>query len=168
LSSTNYCPYCGAEIKPGDRFCNNCGSDLSPAEEDSGVKIVGEAPQRGSSYGYDSQPAAYDEDPFQSSSDYGSYDYGSQPPPPSQKYSDSKDNAVIALILAGAGCFFQCFILPIIGLVFAYKAKNANEEKSMVTLALVLNWIFVGLYILGTIGILVWVIVFTSLGYWSY
>lgn len=31
--NTSGCPYCGAENKPGDRFCGICGKEMHPEQK---------------------------------------------------------------------------------------------------------------------------------------
>ena len=152
MSSNNsvFCPYCGSPQEKGQKFCSSCGASLDTSKsssEDTGVKIIRET----SLHEVTSQSPVIQQD----------YTYGSAP---SQSYVGTtveapKDNATIALILGVIGFVFSCFLFPIIGLSFVRKAEENNEDQQLITIAKILNWIQLGLQIVGLLfglGYLIW------------
>jgi hypothetical protein len=63
-----------------------------------------------------------------------------------------------ALILGLIPLVFNCFILPIIGLIFVRKAEELNEDPQMIRIARIVNWIFLVISILATAGIIAYYI----------
>ncbi len=127
--------------------------DTSKSSEDTGVKIIRETPL----------PEATSQSPV-AQQDYA---YGSAP---SQSYVGTtvetpKDNATIAIILGAIGFVFSCFLLPIVGLTFVRKAEENNEDQQLITIAKILNWIQLGIQIVGLLfglGYLIWFLIIGS------
>jgi len=151
-----YCPYCGALQKKGQQFCSSCGASLefsdSPPQEEKKVQIIKETPVVESTSVTTPQPQP---------SPYGAYPSAV----PSTPAVPARDNAIIALILGIVGFFVNCFIFPIIGLIFVKKAEENNEDRGITVAAKVLNWILMGLTILSIIGLIIYLILFFTIGF---
>ena len=139
MSNDKYCPYCGAPQEAGTKFCGSCGASLGGdlvGSSDAGVKIVSETPV---------QPGVQQ------------HTYGTTPT--YQTYPQRpKNNATTALILGLIPLVFNCFILPIIGLTLVRKAEELNEDPQMIRIAKIVNWVFLVISILSTVGIIIWYI----------
>jgi len=158
-----YCPFCGAKQEKGAKFCPSCGAALeslnSEAPEEVKVKVIKETPLAESSVAIQTtapQPTAYS--PAATNAYYSTT--------PSKPQAAGKDNAMIALILGLATLVVNCFILPIIGLVFVKKAEENNEDHQLIVAARVVNWIFLALYLLGLIGLIIYFVLYFAMGFY--
>lgn len=136
-SNIKYCPYCGAPQEEGTKFCGSCGASI-------GEDLVGSTdtvtPSKLDPY---SQPTPQTQ-VYVTTPTY-------QPPP-----QRSRNNATTALILGLIPLVCNCFIFPIIGLTFVRKAEELNEDPQMIRVARIVNWIFLVISIILTIGLAVY------------
>lgn len=142
-SNDKYCPYCGSLQEEGTRFCGSCGASIGGdlvGSSDTGVKIISESPIQP---GVQQQP-------------YGTTTTTTYQPPPQRP----KNNATTALILGLIPLVCNCFIFPIIGLTFVRKAEELNEDTQMINIARIINWIFLVISILSTVGLTIYYIFF--------
>ena len=131
MSNDKYCPFCGALQEKGERFCGSCGASIEQQVSDSNenVKIISETPIT---------PPPPPGAPISGQT----YTYGAETTYPKPRQTKKSDKAVIALIMGVMSFIIPCFIFPIIGLVLVKQAKDANEDSSTITIASIVNWIF--------------------------
>jgi hypothetical protein len=137
-NSTNYCPFCGSNVKPGDVFCPNCGANLEDIMQESGP------PTRDS---FDAAPSGYYEieEPM-SEPGYQTTYYHPQRDAYRRKSSDSMGAA--ALIASLVGLFCIPIIPSIIAIILGIVGLTRESGKSMAIIGIFAGFLGLIPYIL--------------------
>ncbi|MBN1330841.1 MAG: hypothetical protein JXA54_15315 [Candidatus Heimdallarchaeota archaeon] len=151
-----YCPFCGSQQSKNQEFCGSCGANL---------KSTAQSPTMDSKFGQTTPPGQTEYSPLPGQQPYT---YGA---PAQTTYIASqqpkKDNANIALILGIVSFVVGGIITAIIGLVFAKKAEENNEDRQTIQIAKILCWIVIGFAIVGIIFVIIFAVMGGfSLYYW--